>query len=240
MSVTVIDDIERARANADLVNRSSDEAELVAGARAGHAPAFDELFKRYERRIYGIAHRIVRNHEDAEDIVQQSFQKAFVHLHKFQGKSSFSTWLTRIAINETLMLMRRGRGLREVSIDEPGGSEESAFALQIPDSCPSPETSYSQREQQRVLSAAMNELTPGMRTAMELRELGELSAEETARTMGLSVGAVKSRVFHGRRKLRERLKRCVGSAWVSRKQTLRASRNTNGISCDRFARNACC
>lgn len=224
MAVTIVDDIERARADAGTVNRSSDEAKLVAGAKAGHAPAFDELFKRYERRIYGIGRRMTRNHEDAEDIVQQSFQKAFVHLHKFEGKSSFSTWLTRIAVNEALMLLRRGRGLREVSIDDWVGSEESAFALQIPDSRPSPESSYSQREQEQVLSAAMNELTPGMRTTMELRELSELSMEETARTMGLSVGAVKSRGFHGRKKLRERLKRYVGFASASRKETFRGTR----------------
>jgi RNA polymerase sigma-70 factor (ECF subfamily) len=197
--VTIVDDIERARADAGPVNRSSDEAELVAGAKAGHAPAFDELFKRYERRTFTIAHRITRNHEDAEDIVQQSFLKAFVHLHKFEGKSSFSTWLTKIAFNEALMLLRRGRGLREVSIDDSTGSEERAFALEIPDLRPSPESSYSQREQERVLSAAMNELTPAMRKAIQLRELSELSTEETARVMGLSVQAVKGRVFHGPR-----------------------------------------
>jgi RNA polymerase sigma-70 factor (ECF subfamily) len=237
MEMIIIDDIERARANAAPVNCSGDEAELVAGARAGHAPAFDELFKRYERRTFTIAHRITRNHEDAEDIVQQSFLKAFVHLHKFEGKSSFSTWLTKIAINEALMLLRRGRRLREASIDDSTRTEEGAFALETPDSRPSPESNYSQRERERILCVAMNELTPGMRIAIELRELSELSTEETAGMMGLSVGAVKSRVFHGRRKLGERLKHHVGSVWESRKHRLRASHNTNGISRGRFACN---
>jgi RNA polymerase sigma-70 factor (ECF subfamily) len=175
----------------------------------GNREAFEILVQRHQRRILAIALRFTRVREDAEDIVQQSFQKAFVHLHKFKGKSSFSTWLTRIAINEALMLLRRGRGLREVSIDDSSGNEDTAFGPEIADPAPNPEDSYSQRERKRILSAAMDELTLGTRTAIELRELGELSTKETARAMGLSVGAVKARVFHGRRILRERLKHYV-------------------------------
>jgi RNA polymerase sigma-70 factor (ECF subfamily) len=96
----------------------------VANTKAGNANGFDELFMWHEARIFRIALRITRNHEDAEDVVQQSFQKAIVHLHKFERKSSFSTRLTRIAINEALMLLRRSRGLREISIDDSTGSEE--------------------------------------------------------------------------------------------------------------------
>ncbi len=172
--------------------------------------------------------RFTRIREDAEDIVQQSFQKAFVHFHKFEGKSSFSTWLTRIAINEALMLMRRGRGRREVSIDDSSGNEETAVGPEIPDSGPSPESSYSQREREQILSAAINRLTPRTRTAIELRELRELSTQEAARVMGLSVAAVKARVFHGRRKLRKTLKRYVESAQMSGKQS--ASHKANGLS----------
>ncbi len=94
----------------------NEEAALVLAAKSGDGRAFEILIERYQRRILAVARRFTRIREDAEDIVQQSFQKAFVHLHKFEEKSSFSTWLTRIAINEALMLLRRGRGLREVSI----------------------------------------------------------------------------------------------------------------------------
>src|SRR5229473_5941814 len=140
-----------------------DEAALVLAAKSGDGHAFEILIERYQRRMLAVARRFARIREDAEDIVQQSFQKAFVHLHKFEGKSSFSTWLTRIAINEALMLLRRGRGLREVSIDNLSGSEETSLGLEIPDSRASPESAFFQSERKRVLSAAMNKLRPGIR-----------------------------------------------------------------------------
>ena len=185
---------------------ADENAALVAGAKTGDARAFELLVERHERKIFSMAQSITRNREDAEDVVQQSFQKTFIHLKKFQGESLFSTWLTRIAINEALMLLRRKRGSREVPIAESTTEGETALLLDIPDSGPNPEDSCLQREQKRILSAAVSELTPGMRKAIELRELGELSTRETARVMGLSVGAVKARVFHGRRKLRETLR----------------------------------
>jgi RNA polymerase sigma-70 factor (ECF subfamily) len=238
MKLAISDEVERTTADARPVIRSSDEAGLVASTKAGNANGFDELFMRHEARIFRIALRITRNHEDAEDVVQQSFQKTFVHMHKFEGKSSFSTWLTRIAINEALMSLRRSRGLREISIDDSTGSEERAFALEIPDSRPSPESSYSQRERERVLSAAMKELEPRTRKVIELRELGDLSTRETARRMGLSAEAVKGRLFHGRRKLRKTWSRSAESVCVSGKQAFRLSPATKGISTsDQFACN---
>jgi RNA polymerase sigma-70 factor, ECF subfamily len=165
------------------------------------------LVERHERQIFAVALRYTHVREDAEDIVQQSFQKALVHLHKFEGKSSFSTWLTRIAINEALTLLRRGRWLHEISINDSTSNEEAAFGLEIPDSGPGPESSYSQREREQMLSAAMNKLTPGVRTAIELRELGELSMREIAQAMSISLQAVKSRLFQGRKKLRRTLMR---------------------------------
>src|SRR6266403_3495562 len=196
-----------------------EEAALVLAAKRGDGQAFEILIKRYQKRILAIARRFTRIREDAEDVVQQSLQKAFVHLHKFEGKSSFSTWLTRIAINEALMLLRRGRVLREVSIDDLSGSEETAVRLEMPDSRPGPESAFLQREQNRVLWAAVSKLTPGTRKAIELRDLGDLSTKEAARVMGLSVDAVKGRVFHGRRKLHHVLKR--DSGWIFGKQILR-------------------
>jgi len=198
-----------------------EDAALVAAAKTGDAHAFELLVHRHEGRIFLLAQRMTRNREDAEDVVQQSFQKAFIHLRKFAGESLFSTWLTRIAINEALMLLRRKRGSREVPIAESNTEDETALPLDIPDVGTNPEESCLQREQERILSAAVHELTPGMRKAIELRELGELSTGETAQVMGLSVGAVKARVFHGRRKLRQTLKRYVESKRSYGNQALR-------------------
>jgi RNA polymerase sigma-70 factor (ECF subfamily) len=181
---------------------------------------------------------MTRTREDAEDVVQQSLQKAFVHLHQFEGKSSFSTWLTRIAINEALILLRKSRGLREALISDSTEGEEAQFVREIPDSGPSPEDNYAQRERRRILFAALNELPHRTRRAIQLRELDERSTEETARIMGISVGAVKARVFHGRRKLRERLKRYFGSAWTSGRGISRTIGNTRHMSQDRVACNA--
>ena len=211
---------------------------LVTDAKTGDTRAFELLVERHERRIFSLAQRMIRNREDAEDVVQQSFQKAFIHLKKFQGESLFSTWLTRIAINEALMLLRRKRGSREVPIESNTGGE-TVLPLDVPDSGPNPEDSCLQREQERIVSAAVNELTPGMRKAIELRELGELSTGETAQVMGLSVGAVKARIFHGRRKLRKTLKLYVESARMYGNQALRTSRRTNDISRRRLVCSAC-
>jgi RNA polymerase sigma-70 factor (ECF subfamily) len=183
------------------------EQMLVVAAKNGDEQAFETLFKRHRQKILRVVLRYAHVREDAEDIVQQSFQKAFIYLHRFEGKSSFSTWLTRIAINEALMLLRQGRTLREVLVDDPGEAGGSAASLQMPDASPDPETSYLRRERVQILSETLGNLRPGMRKAIELRELAELSTEETARRMGVSVAAVKGRIFHARKKLRERLSR---------------------------------
>ncbi len=209
MPVEVLDAISGAKTTCSPSHRfvAKEDSALVAGAKAGDARAFELLVQRHERKMFLLAQRVTRNREDAEDVVQQSFQKAFIHLKKFEGESLFSTWLTRIAINEALMLLRRKRGSREVPISESVMEDEIALPLDIPDAGPNPEDSCLRREQVRILSAAINNLTPGTRKAIQLRELDERSTEETAQVMGLSVGAVKARVFHGRRKLRKTLQR---------------------------------
>jgi RNA polymerase sigma-70 factor (ECF subfamily) len=195
------------------------EQMLVVAAKNGDEQAFETLFKRHRQKIVGIVLRYAHVREDAEDIAQQSFQKAFVHLCKFEGKSSFSTWLTRIAINEALMFLRRIGVVREVPIDDANDAEGSAGGFEIPDSSPDPETSYLRRERVQILSETLGNLRPGMRKAIELRELAELSTEETARLMGLSVAAVKARLFHARKKLQEQLSRYLKSNSTLRKNT---------------------
>jgi RNA polymerase sigma-70 factor (ECF subfamily) len=185
----------------------ADDQTLVLAAQSGDKQAFGILATRYQRRIFEAALRYVRLPQDAEDIVQQAFEKAFIHLHSFEGKSSFSTWLTRIAINEALMSLRKGRARREVRLHDTSEEESDASAVEISDSSPDPEAIYLQKEVTETLFLAMKTLTPLVRTAIELRELAELSTVETARRMGLSIAAVKSRIFHGRAKLRKTLLR---------------------------------
>jgi RNA polymerase sigma-70 factor, ECF subfamily len=187
------------------------EKRLVVAAKNGDEQAFETLFRRHQQKVLRVVLRYTRVREDAEDIVQQSFHKAFMHLCRFEGKSSFSTWLTRIAINEALMFLRSIGAVREVSMDDAGDAEGIAASLEIPDSRQDPEASYLRRERARVLLSALKDLRPRLRQALELRELAEFSTEQTAQRMGLSVGAVKSRIFHGRKKLRERLRHLMTS-----------------------------
>jgi RNA polymerase sigma-70 factor (ECF subfamily) len=193
--------------------RDAKDDVLVTAAKGGESKAFEELVERHQRQIYFAALRMTRNREDAEDVVQRSLQKAFVHLNSFVGRSSFSTWLTRVAINEALMLIRKRRsGVRELVMDDLNRNDEAVTSLDFQDPTPGPEARYFQRECLQMLSSAMSELTPVMREAIQLRELEERSIEETARILGISVNAAKGRVFHARRKLRDVLKQYFGSA----------------------------
>jgi RNA polymerase sigma-70 factor, ECF subfamily len=180
------------------------ERSLVVAAKNGDEQAFETLFKRHQRRTLAVVLRYTRVVEDAEDIVQQCFFKAFVHLSQFHGESSFSTWLTRIAINEALMFLRHIGAVHEVSLDDIRDAG-SADSLRIPDRNADPETRCSQREEVQTLSKAVRNLRPGLRTTVVLRELRELSTSETACRLGLSVGAVKARIFRGKRALRQEL-----------------------------------
>jgi RNA polymerase sigma-70 factor (ECF subfamily) len=216
-----------------------EEYVFLAAAKRGDSAAFEILCKQSANTVFRVARQMMRNNEDAEDVVQESFQQAFIHLKSFKGDSRFSTWLSRIAINAALMKLRKRHRLWDVSLDESAEIDESSSRLDVEDQGLNPEQLYAQKERQRILSKAMKELTPGMRKAIELRELGEQSTEETARIMGISVGAVKARVFHGRRKLRERLKHYFGSAWTYGRDASRTIGNTRHISQDPAACNAC-
>jgi RNA polymerase sigma-70 factor, ECF subfamily len=190
---------------------SARDEELVAAAKGGDELAFETIVKRHRQRISAVALRYTRSREDAEDIVQQTFQRAFSHLQGFEGRSSFSTWLTSIVINQALMFLRRRKALREVPIDHPSNDQGTTPALEMADASPDPESSYLEQEEARVLAEAIGQLRPAMRTAVELTELRELSMLEAARHLGISTGAVKSRVFHARRKLGEALRRNMRS-----------------------------
>ena len=190
---------------------------LVAAAQSGDDRAFEVLVERHQSRVRAVAWRFTRVREDAEDIAQQTLQKAFVHLKQFAGNSSFSTWLTRIAINESLIWARKKHASREVPIEDSSAENERTLPLDPPDPRPSPEDSYSQQEWKQILSRAMDALSPAIRTAIELRDLHELSTDDAAGIMRVSVSAVKARLFHGRNKLRLKLQRYLKS--VSSRET---------------------
>jgi RNA polymerase sigma-70 factor, ECF subfamily len=215
-----------------------EEDRLLVAAKRGDSTAFEILYRQSVNTVFHIARRMMRSKEDAEDVVQESFRLAFIHLQSFKGGSRFSTWLSRIAINAALMKLRRKQHLRDVSLDESAETEEPSFGLDVEDQGPNPEQLYAHKERQRILFEAMNELRPGMRKAIELRELGERSTEETAQIMGISASAVKARVFHGRKILRERLKDHVGSAWTTERDTSRTIGNTRDSSQVQVACNA--
>jgi RNA polymerase sigma-70 factor (ECF subfamily) len=241
MPTKVMDDIDTKGTTIASINSLPGNADiaLVADAKNGNRKSFEILVQRHEQRIFFVAQRITRTREDAEDVVQQTFQKAFTNLLKFEGRSAFSTWLTRIAITEALMLLRRSRGLREVRIDDLNRNEKTTTPLEVPDASPDPEAVYSQQERAEMLSAAINELPHGTRRVIQLRELDERSSEETARIMGISVSALKGRMFHGRRKLRERLKQSVEPIMTSARKVSRSIRNTTHIPQDEVVCNGC-
>jgi len=185
----------------------SAELILVDRARAGDANAFGELISRYERRVYRMARQITQNDEDAEDVIQETFLKAFEHLDGFQGQSKFYTWLTRIAVNESLMKLRKRKSDRTVSMDENIETDEEPIVREIAVWDDTPEMRYSQEELREILDSAIEGLKPIFRTVFILRDVEELSTEETAEALGLSIAAVKSRLLRARLQLREKLTR---------------------------------
>ena len=182
-----------------------DESVLVAKAKAGDQNAFSELVHRYERKIYRLAKNITRNDEDAEDVLQDAFLKAYTHLDNFKGDSKFYTWIVRIAVNEALMRLRKRKTDRSVPLDEPVELGEETVQREIAVWEDNPEQQYSQEEWRRILDEAVDTLKPDFRTVFVLRDIEELSTEETAETLGISVPAVKSRLLRARLALREKL-----------------------------------
>ena len=184
-----------------------DELTLVNRSRDGDASAFNDLVRRYERKIYRLAMNITQNAEDAEDVLQETFLKAYEHLGDFQGNSKFYTWLVRIAVNEALMKLRKRKSDRTVPLDEPVETGEETVVREIAVWDQDPETKYSQEELSGILKEAIESLRPAFRTVFVLRDIEELSTEETAQALGISVPAVKSRLLRARLQLREKLTR---------------------------------
>ena len=185
----------------------TEEQLLVQAAKRGEVAAFEDLVRRYDRNVFRIAQHITQNREDAEDVVQDAFLKAYENLDQFQGQSKFYTWLVRIAVNEALMKLRKRRPERMVSLDEEVKTEDDALPREVADWSPNPEQQYTQAELRDILSRTIQGLPPGFRTVFVLRDVEGLSTEETAEALDLSIPAVKSRLLRARLQLRERLSR---------------------------------
>ncbi len=196
------------------------EKGLLASAKRGQTAAFEELCQPFAARIFRTTYRITRNREDAEDALQDSFLRAFVHIKEFDGRSSFSTWFTRIAINSALMILRKGRTRPEIPSDDPSNLGFTAWCSQVADTAPNPEKHYLQQERARVLRRAIRTLRPTHRGALEIRQLQEYSIKETAQMIGISVSTVKGRLFHAKVALRKVPSlRTIGSTTLNYRRT---------------------
>lgn len=177
------------------------EMDLIQHAIAKDPDALERLFKTYAPRLYRTAFAILRNKEDAEDALQDSWLRAYNNLSSFEGRSSFITWLTRIAINSALMIFRKNGKALAVSVEEELGDPdlESCLSYTLPD----PEQSYAQHQGRALLCQAISALRPELRHVVQLKQLSDLSLRETARELGISIEAVKARACRARIELRK-------------------------------------
>jgi RNA polymerase sigma-70 factor (ECF subfamily) len=187
---------------------------LVAQAKSGHPSAFGELYECHQVRIYRTAFRILRDRQDAEDVVQQSFQRAFTNICRFREDSTFSTWVTRIAINEALMMLRRRQATTPI-LETSNGDAQSALAFDPVDKRPTPEQAAVESERRIAVIKAISCLRESLRTVILLREFQGLTSAETARRLGLSLSAVKARTHYAKRYLRRHLERKYKAAAMS-------------------------
>jgi RNA polymerase sigma-70 factor (ECF subfamily) len=177
---------------------------LIEEIASGNLEAFEELVRKYDRKLLRIAEKVTLNLEDAQDAVQEAFLKAFQNLHRFQRTSKFSTWLIRIALNESFMKLRKRRQNRETPAEYENDFGDN-LPIDVADWSPNPEQIYGSNELRSILLAALDKLRPVLRATFVLRDLEGLSIDETAATLGLAPTVVKARLFRARLQLRERL-----------------------------------
>jgi len=196
--------------NSDLTQpvtpSAADDFDLVLATKAGDSAAFEELVARYDRKLFRIAYHIVHNRDDAQDVVQEIFVKVFQNLGQFQAHSKFSTWLYRIAVNQSLMELRKRKkpsAGAELSLDadEEGGQ----LPIDLSDWRPNPEEQYKGSELRELLTRILLELRPALRVVFIMRDIEGLSLQETAEALALTVAAVKTRCLRARLEIRERL-----------------------------------
>jgi RNA polymerase sigma-70 factor, ECF subfamily len=174
---------------------------LVAAARAGSPSAFSDLFAIYSKNIYRRTYSITKNQEDAEDAMQDAFLRAFAGLNQFRGQSGFYAWLTRIAINSSLMVLRKRRTRRETPLEVTSSNDETYTVFEFADVRPGPDQTHDQNQRYLMILRSIQRLPPKLRTVAEMRILGECSVHETAGALGISETAIKARLFRARMRL---------------------------------------
>jgi RNA polymerase sigma-70 factor (ECF subfamily) len=189
-------------ANVTLLPATPDE-DLVASARSGDRSAFAELWKRHSRITFTRVYRITKNRADAEDVIQEMWLNAFVHLQAFDGRAKFSTWLTRIAINSALMTLRKKRARPEGPMEFPDG--ETWRSREFADHTKDVERHYVKRESVERLRRAIRQLRPQLRTVIEIQQARDAQVKEVAELAGISLSAAKSRLLRARTVLRRAL-----------------------------------
>ncbi|MBI3671044.1 MAG: sigma-70 family RNA polymerase sigma factor [Acidobacteria bacterium] len=180
-----------------------DDLPLLDRIVAGDAQAFEELVQRHEERVYRVTIAITGNHEDAEEAMQQTFLKVYQHLGGFQRASKFTTWLTRIAVNEALQKRRRQRVTE--SLDDPRLTDEAVMPKQLRDWHDDPEKIYSKQQMREIVESAIQSLAPMYREVFVLRDVQGLTTQEAAEALGIAVSALKSRLLRARLMMREAL-----------------------------------
>jgi len=182
-----------------------DEQGLIRLGLKGNQAALEALFARHSGALYQSALKLLGNPEDAEDALQEGMLSAFKNLRRFEGRSKFSSWLTRIVINAALMRLRSQRAHQTVSADQPLGEAELTLAEQLADPAPDPERLYAREEMRQLLDRNLTELSPEMRTAVRLRDIEGLSTQEAAEALGVPENTLKSRLHRARLQLAEQI-----------------------------------
>ncbi|HEX3661392.1 MAG TPA: sigma-70 family RNA polymerase sigma factor [Acidobacteriaceae bacterium] len=192
-----------------------EERDLISQAQGGSRAAFDHLMNLYQNRIFRTAKRLTGNPEDARDVLQKAFMKAFVHLPEFRGESQFYTWLTTITLNEARMTMRRRRA-REIPLEEPRGSSDYNASWEPSDPRLTPEEQCLSSQLCQILSRHLTAMPQGIQKIIHLRYYQELTITEIALLIGISNTAAKSQLYRGMLLLRKSFQRQLGAATAPR------------------------
>ncbi len=181
------------------------EDKLIRAGQRGDAQAVETLFRRYQRPLFQTALRVLGNTEDAEDALQDGLLSAYRNMKRFEGRSQFSTWLTRIVINAALMRRRSAKARPAVSLDEPPREDELPINERFAADGPNPEQVFAGTELREMISENLDELSPLLRTAFVLREVEGYSTGEAAKKLGVTENTLKARLWRARHQLAERL-----------------------------------
>ena len=197
-----------------------DDVALANQAKQGDTGAFTDLVERYASRVFRVARHITRNDQDAEDVLQETFLKAYSRLNQFLGNSKFYTWLVRIAVNEALMRMRRGKGRTMVSLDQELETSDGSLAREVPSEGETPEEIYGREQLRDYIATAIDGLSETYRPVFVLRDVEGFSTEETGQLLDLSESAVKSRLLRARLQLQQKLRRVLNKNGHEAKSTV--------------------